>query len=106
MLILIATIVIFTSGRVTLTTRNLFPFVSLNTMFFGNWGTGRDKHKNYSNRKWTKSLKELQNPADLEHGRIYDRITERCVPVAFSGKNYRIDKGRENMENASGILRG
>ena len=51
------------------------------------------------------SLEELRNPADLEHGRIYDRIMERCVPVAFSGKNYRTDKGRANMENASGILR-
>ena len=49
------------------------------------------------------SLEELQNPADLEHGRIYDRIMERCVPVAFSGKNYRTGKGRANMENASGI---
>ena len=52
------------------------------------------------------SLQELQNPVDLEHGRIYDRIMERCVPVAFSGKNYRTEKGRKNMENASGILRG
>lgn len=51
------------------------------------------------------SLEELRNPADLEHGRIYDRIMERCVPVAFSGKNYRTDKGRKNMENASGILK-
>ena len=51
------------------------------------------------------SLEELQNPADLEHGRIYDRIMERCVPVAFSGKNYRTDKGSKNMENATGILR-
>lgn len=51
------------------------------------------------------SLQELQNPADLEHGRIYDRIMERCVPVAFSGRNYRTDKGRANMGSASGILR-
>lgn len=51
------------------------------------------------------SLEELQNLADLEHGRIYDRIMERCAPVAFSGKNYRTGKGRANMENASGILR-
>ncbi len=51
------------------------------------------------------SLQELQNPADLEHGRIYDRIMERCVPVAFSGTNYRTGKGRANMESASGILR-
>ena len=51
------------------------------------------------------SLEELRNPADLEHGRIYDRIMERCVPVAFSGKNYRIGRGRANMENASDILK-
>lgn len=51
------------------------------------------------------SLEELRNPADLEHGRIYDRIMERCVPVAFSGKNYRIGRGKANMENASGILK-
>ena len=51
------------------------------------------------------SLEELQNPADLEHGRIYDRIMERCVPIVFSGKNYRTGRGRTNMENASGILK-
>ena len=51
------------------------------------------------------SLEKLRNPADLEHGRIYDRIMEKCVPVAFSGKNYRTDKGRKNMENAAGILK-
>ncbi len=50
-------------------------------------------------------LEKLRNPADLEHGRIYDHIMERCVPVAFSGKNYRIGRGRANMENASGILK-
>ncbi len=32
------------------------------------------------------SLHGLQNPADLEHRRIYDRIMEKCVPVAFHGK--------------------
>ncbi len=52
------------------------------------------------------SLHGLQNPADLEHRRIYDRIMEKCVPVAFSWKNYRTDKGRKNMENAASILRG
>ena len=54
----------------------------------------------------TARLEALRNPADLEHGRIYDRIMERCVPVAFSGNNYRTDKGRKNMEDAAGILRG
>lgn len=51
------------------------------------------------------SLEELQNPADLEHGRICDRNMERCVPVAFSGRSYRTDEGRANMGTASGILR-
>ncbi len=51
------------------------------------------------------SLQELQNPVDLEHGRIYDRIMERCTLVAFSGRNYRTDKGRANRESVSGILK-
>lgn len=45
MLILTGTILIFASGRIPLTTRDLFPFVILNTLFFGDWGTGRDKYK-------------------------------------------------------------
>ncbi len=51
------------------------------------------------------SLEGLQNPADLEHGRIYDRIMERDVPVAFSGKNYRTGKSKENMKSVSNVLR-
>ena len=45
MLILIGTILIFTSGKFPFTTKNLFPFVVVNTLFFGDWGTGRDQHK-------------------------------------------------------------
>lgn len=45
MLILIGTILIFTSGKVPFTTKNLFPFVVVNTLFFGDWGTGRDQYK-------------------------------------------------------------
>lgn len=45
MLILIGTIFIFTSGKVPFTTKNLFPFVVVNTLFFGDWGTGRDQYK-------------------------------------------------------------
>ncbi|HIS27019.1 MAG TPA: hypothetical protein IAA57_09025 [Candidatus Pullilachnospira intestinigallinarum] len=44
-LILAGTISIFASGRIPLETRYLFPFVVLNTLFFGDWGTGRDKYK-------------------------------------------------------------
>lgn len=45
MLILIGTIFIFACGRIPFTTKNLFPFVVVNTLFWGNWGTGRDKYK-------------------------------------------------------------
>lgn len=45
MLILIGTIFIFASGRVPVTVRNVFPFVIANTVFWGDWGTGREKYK-------------------------------------------------------------
>ena len=44
-LILIGTIFIFASGKIPFTTKNLFPFIVVNTLFFGDWGTGRDKYK-------------------------------------------------------------
>lgn len=44
-LILAGTIWVFASGRIPLETRYLFPFVVLNTLFGGDWGTGRDKYK-------------------------------------------------------------
>lgn len=36
---------IFASGKVSLTIRNVFPFVIANTIFFGDWGTDREKYK-------------------------------------------------------------
>ncbi len=44
-LILIGTIWIFASGIVPLEMRYVFPFIILNTLFFGEWGSGRDKYK-------------------------------------------------------------
>lgn len=44
-LILIGTIWIFASGNVPLTIQNVFPFVIANTIFWGDWGTGREKRK-------------------------------------------------------------
>ncbi|EGT3680214.1 hypothetical protein [Clostridioides difficile] len=43
--ILIGTIYIFTSGKVPLDTKTVFPFVILNSIFFSDWATGRDKYK-------------------------------------------------------------
>lgn len=45
LLILGGTIFVFASGKVPMETRYLFPFVVVNTLFLGNWGTGRDKYK-------------------------------------------------------------
>ena len=44
-LILAGTIWIFAGGIIPMETKYLFPFVILNTLFFGDWGTGRDKYK-------------------------------------------------------------
>ncbi|HIQ99195.1 MAG TPA: hypothetical protein IAB23_05900 [Candidatus Scybalocola faecavium] len=44
-LILAGTIWIFSSGIIPLETKYLFPFIILNTLFFGDWGSGRDKYK-------------------------------------------------------------
>ena len=46
-LILVGTICLFVGGRIPLETRYLFPFVILNTLFFGDWGTGRDKYRKF-----------------------------------------------------------
>ena len=59
-LILAGTIWIFASGRIPLETRYLFPFVILNTLFFGDWGTGRDKYK-----KIRKAEMELMKAKDI-----------------------------------------
>ena len=59
-LILAGTIWIFASGRIPLETRYLFPFVILNTLFFGDWGSGRDKYKNIR-----KAVMELMKAKDI-----------------------------------------
>lgn len=44
-LIFTGSIWVFASGVVPLELRYVFPFVILNTVFFGDWGTGRDKYQ-------------------------------------------------------------
>ncbi|WP_283127840.1 hypothetical protein [Allofournierella massiliensis] len=44
-LILAGSVWVFASGAVPLELRYVFPFVILNTVFFGDWGTGRDKYQ-------------------------------------------------------------
>ena len=45
LLILMGTIFLFASGKIPFTIRNAFPFVIANTLFFGDWGTGREQYK-------------------------------------------------------------
>lgn len=42
------------------------------------------------------ALDDLKNPRDIAHKRIYDRILERCTPVAISGMNIREINMQEN----------
>jgi len=44
-LILAGTIYVFASGRVPLTTKTIFPFVVVNTIFWLDWASGREKYK-------------------------------------------------------------
>lgn len=60
-LILVGTIYLFVGGRIPLETRYLFPFVILNTLFFGDWGTGRDKY-----RKIKQAEMELMKVKDFQ----------------------------------------
>ncbi|MDO4275275.1 MAG: hypothetical protein Q4D16_16515 [Eubacteriales bacterium] len=45
LLILAGTIYVFASGKIPFELKNVFPFIIANTLFFGDWGTGRDKYK-------------------------------------------------------------
>ncbi len=49
-------------------------------------------------------LAEVQNPKDLAHARIYDRVLERCTPIRFNGKNYRRDNAAANKDEAARLL--
>lgn len=44
-LLLISTIFVFTSDIVAFNHTNIFPFIILNTLFLGDWITGRDTFK-------------------------------------------------------------
>ena len=45
-----------------------------------------------------------QNPPDLAHARIYDRILERCAPILFAGKNFREENAGATRQAAKDIV--
>ena len=50
------------------------------------------------------TLEELQNPEDTAHARIYDRLTEMCRPVCFTGENFRKANAQAKMERLKTLL--
>lgn len=52
------------------------------------------------------TLKELQNPTDTAHERIYSRILEMCRPIRFVGEDMRKGRADEKMQTARKLLLG
>lgn len=50
------------------------------------------------------TLAELQHPKDTAHTRIYDRLTEMCPPVRFTGGNFRKGKAQSKLERLKTLL--
>jgi DNA replication protein DnaC len=53
------------------------------------------------------SLQEMKNYAygnDLRYARIYDRVLEKCQPIAFTGKNYRHSNAKDAYKKAVRLL--
>lgn len=43
-------------------------------------------------------IRELKNPHDLAHARIYDRLIEICVPIRFEGESFRKETAKAKMD--------
>lgn len=50
------------------------------------------------------SMEKIKNPEDIENRRIYDRILERCFPIAVSGSSRRRKAVREEYEDMKNLL--
>lgn len=51
------------------------------------------------------SLTELQNPQDTAHARIYDRVLEMCLPILFTGKNFRKETAQAKLNGLKELLK-
>lgn len=52
------------------------------------------------------TLEELCKPENMDYRRIYERILELCVPVAFKGESFRQKAANEKMRRMKEILEG
>jgi DNA replication protein DnaC len=50
------------------------------------------------------SIDKIKNPVDIENGRIYDRIIERCFPIEVKGQNRRHKAVRESYGDMKELL--
>ena len=51
------------------------------------------------------SLTELQNPQDTAHARIYDRVLEMCLPILFTGENFRKETAQAKLNGLKELLK-
>ena len=52
------------------------------------------------------SAEEMKKPSDLGNSRIYDRILERCHPVAVEGQSIRRQNLKEDFWQMQRVLKG
>ena len=50
------------------------------------------------------TLDDLRNPEDTAHSRIYDRLLSMCVPVRFTGDNFRQETAKRKMESMKKLI--
>ena len=50
------------------------------------------------------TLDDLRNPEDTAHSRIYDRLISMCVPVRFTGENFRQETAQRKMESLKKLI--
>ena len=50
------------------------------------------------------SIDKIKNPEDIENGRIYDRIIEKCFPIEVKGQNRRHKAVRESYGDMKELL--
>ncbi len=52
------------------------------------------------------TLQQIQHPQDTAHARIYDRLLEMCVPVCFTGGNFRRVTAQQKMNRLKKLMEG
>ena len=51
-------------------------------------------------------LTVMQTAEDIQDRRIFDRVLEKCVPIAFTGDSFRKANAKENLKRAAALLTG